>query len=278
MFTGRERGTLPPDLVPVAERLGAEIEAIEAAGDEDACRLCQRREQLTEEHTPSKKAGNSQAVLKGSIDYEQTVKSGVLSWGEPTLQQGGASELSLCGKCNNETGSWYNPEYVRFARRCAGFATPQNAGSVCAVDVTIRPQRVAKQALTTIIAASNPGITGRYPQVGRLLLDRHDRSPLAPLRLGLFLRANAAGRGTGITMSLNMERRSGRLLTEFSFWPLGWVLSFDGEPVDGTLDVSKWVEYGYHERIALKAEIPCQWAIWMYPGDFRPPEAFTGTS
>jgi hypothetical protein len=25
----------------------------------------------------------------------------------------------------------------------------------------------------------------------------------------------------------------------------------------------------------LKDAIPCQWALWIYPADFRPPEAFT---
>jgi hypothetical protein len=30
--------------------------------------------------------------------------------------------------------------------------------------------------------------------------------------------------------------QAGRLIAEFSFWPLGWVLTFDGEPALGTVE------------------------------------------
>jgi len=33
-----------------------------------------------------------------------------------------------------------------------------------------------------------------------------------------------------------LERGIGRVLAEFSFWPLGWVLTFDDATVQGALD------------------------------------------
>jgi hypothetical protein len=264
---------LSPELEAARQRIEAEVQAIEACGDENACHLCARREDLTEEHTPSKRAGNPARIVEAAIDYEQTIEQGALAWAVK-LVQGGARRRSLCGRCNNSTGSHYNPAYVRLVRRCAPLATPENARRAVAVEV-VHPQRVAKQALTTLVATMHPGVTGRFPQLRDLLLDASARGTLAPpLRLGFFLRANQGGRPTGIVASLNRESLAGRLLAEFSFWPLGWVLTFDDVPVEGTTDVSDWLHYGYNERVDLTMGVPCQWAVYSYPADFRSPAEF----
>jgi len=251
-----------------AARVQAELAAIEAVGDEKACRICGGPD-LTEEHTPSRKAGNPSRIVQGSIDYDESVRRGALTW-EMELIQGGAKSRALCETCNNRTGRWYNPAYIRLVKHCEPFATLANVGAVCDIQVAIHPQRVAKQALTTLLATSQPGVAARFPHIRRLLLDAEERGSLAPLRLGLFVRANGGGRPTAITLKLNLERRAARLIAEFSFWPLGWLLTFDDQPVEGTLDVSGWTEYGYHEKVDLQAQVPCQWAFWVYPAQFGP--------
>ena len=42
--------------------------------------------------------------------------------------------------------------------------------------------------------------------------------------------------------------------------------------MNGTLDVSGWTELAYMERGPVTVQIPCQWAISPYPGDFRGPD------
>jgi hypothetical protein len=139
------------------------------------------------------------------------------------LIQGGAKSRALCGDCNNRTGRWYNPAYIRLVKHSEPLATLANVGTVCDIQIAVHPQGVAKQALTTLLATSQPGVVARFPHIRRLLLDAEERGSLAPPRLGLFVRANRGGRPTGITMSLNLERRAARLVAEFSFWPLGWL-------------------------------------------------------
>lgn len=36
--------------------------------------------------------------------------------------------------------------------------------------------------------------------------------------------------------ALILRMQVGRLIAEFSFWPLGWVLTFGGEPALGTVE------------------------------------------
>lgn len=269
--TGERR--VPTQLEPEAIRLQAELDAVECLGHEQTCRICGAPE-LTEEHSPSKRAGNPQRIIGGSVDYDRTVASGEVQW-SMELKQGGATTDTVCGACNNSTGRWYNPAYIRLVNAAIPLAVVANAGTQqeIALDV-IHPQRVAKQAVTHLLATSQSGVTDRYPHVRRLLADAEHCETLSPLRLGMYVRVNRGGRRSGITKYLSTESGKGRLLAEFSFWPLGWVLAFDDAPVEGTLDVSDWtMTYGYHEKSALRLAVPCQWARWAYPADFGPAAA-----
>jgi hypothetical protein len=131
---------------------------------------------------------------------------------------------------------------------------------------------VAKQALTSILATSQAGVTARYPHLREMILDAELVRPLAPLRLWFYLRANDGGRSSGVASSIKIEAGRGCVLAEFSFWPLGWVLTFDDVPVDGAVDLSPWFQVGYHEKREVTLTAPCQWALTPYPCDFRSPE------
>jgi hypothetical protein len=152
-------------------------------------------------------------------------------------------------------------------------AVPENAGTTCEIRVPVlHLQRVAKQALTSILATSQAGVTARHPHLREMILNAEVARPLAPLRLWFYLRSNPGGRTTGVASSINIEASRGRVLAEFSFWPLGWVLTFEDVPVDGAIDLSSWCEVGYHEKREVTVTAPCQWALTAYPCDFRSPE------
>lgn len=254
------------------ERLRREIAAIEALSNAAACRLCGAETTLTEEHAPSKRAGNAGRMIRGMIDYAASAAGGSVVWKGDIIQ--GAKYDSLCGPCNNNTGSWYNGAYVRLVRTCDNVAMGKAAETVCKVEV-LNPPRVAKQALVSIIATSQAGLTTRYVHLRQLLLDREARGAIAPLRLWLYLKANPGGVATGLATAFDLERRRGNLLAGFSFWPLGWIMTIgDDVEAKGTLDVSAWTELAYMDRGPIVANIPCQWAISPYPGDFRGPDEF----
>jgi hypothetical protein len=257
-----------PELEAEGERLRADLAAIEAAGDEDACRLCGNPGPLTVEHAPSRAAGNDVTLVGGRIDDEATMSSGEVRWA--TDVSGGATFPTLCTPCNNNTGQMYNPSYVTFVLACRPLAIASNAGCLCQLRVARRPL-VAKQALTSLVATSQPGLTARYPVLRDLLLTRAVRRPIHPLRLWCYLMAGHVGMYTGVTASINVLRMKGRLIAGFAFWPVGWVLTLEeGEVVTGALDVSGWLELD-RDREPVTVEVPCQWAN-LYPGDFRRPD------
>lgn len=259
-----------PEVKAEATRLRAELGNIESLSDEAVCRLCGVRAPLTREHAPSKKAGNRGRMIRQAIDYVSSVASGIVKWNAEVIQ--GATSETLCRSCNNQTGAWYNPAYIKFARHCGALARPENAGKVCHLQLSFHLQRVAKQALVSLVSTSQPGLAARYPDLRALLLGKEDRRSLAPIQLWLYLRANPGARFTGITIALDLEGRKGHLVAEFSFWPLGWLMIIGDVAVERAANVSAWTELHYHNKAPVTVEVPCQWAISPYPGDFRGPD------
>src|SRR6266849_6829050 len=138
-----------PDVEDIGRRLRAEVAAIEALGSASGCRICGAQGSLTEEHAPSKRAGNRKPLLRRKIDYERSLESGEIVWTAKKIAA--ATFDALCGICNNNTGTWYNPAYVRFSDYCATIAAPGNAGRTCDIELEVHPQRVEKQELAYLL-------------------------------------------------------------------------------------------------------------------------------
>jgi hypothetical protein len=257
------------DLQAIMATLQAELGHIRSLSDNEACRLCGVRNPLTEEHAPSRAAGNTGLVLGGRIDDAATKATGHVTWTDDVPAPNGATVQTLCAYCNNNSGRRYNPAYVALVKAAESLARPENAGTSCQIGVVNRAL-VAKQALTTLVATSQPGLTTRYPHLRDLLERSGSRGHLAPLRLWCYLVANPGAWYTGIAATVNREQRIGHLVASFAFWPLGWLLTTDQAPVAGAADVSNWLEIGKHSTPVTVA-LPCQWRVTPYPIDFRSP-------
>jgi hypothetical protein len=244
---------------------------IESLGNPNTCRICGNVTDLSKEHSPSKKAGNVGKLLYAEIDPEQSKKQGWVVWKTKQIQ--GIVYQALCKRCNNNTGSWYNPAYLKFSNACSKLASRQHVGSLCTLNIKVHPQRVFKQALTSIIASCQPGLTAKYPFLRSFLVNRENKIFAEPIHLWLYLLANRGARISGIFSLVDLERKKSRLLAEFSFWPLGWILVFDKYPIFGAIEITQWGNIDYHESTELSIEVPCQWALGPYPLDFRNPKA-----
>jgi hypothetical protein len=209
-------------------------------------------------------------MVRGVIDGEGSLGSGIVAWKTEPVR--GATFETLCAPCNNRTGSWYNPAYVAFTEICRPLASAKTAGRLNSFSVALHRQRIVKQALASLIATSQPGLTARYPHLRTFLVEKEDRRPLAPVQLWLYLRANPGGMFTGLTIALSIERQQDRLVGGFSFWPLGWLMTIGDVMIEGATNVSGWTDLDYHDKSVATLEIPCEWAVSTYPGDFRSPE------
>lgn len=265
-------GSQPPSsprLLKSIETEHAAFNEIDRLGNLSSCRICSSESGLTKEHSPSKAAFNKAKLI--GLSALEPITTRFLKWKAHILQSGSQHE-SLCKNCNNNTGSWYNPTYVKFVRICSRFAKENNACKTVDINAHIYPARLFRQALTHICATCQPGLSLRYPNLKEIILNKEKSLAINPLKIGLFIRVNRGGRHSGISIFVNTVEETSRLIAEFSFWPLGWIVTFDNLPFEGTLDVTNWSAMSTDEKLHLDIRIPCQWCVSPYPGDFRQPK------
>lgn len=253
-----------------AKRLQAKVLAVGASGDKSKCRICASQPANTKEHVPPKKAFNRHTVLLRKID--ETRSGACVRW-RNEQRQGGHFEYSLCKKCNNDTGGWYGREYVGFVKACADHAVVSNAGKVITLELKdIYPARIVKQALTMICSSSGPGLTHESPELRKFLLNKDEKGLPDYLKLHMYLRCHGGGRSSGIAGIMNTNTGSSSVVSEVSWWPVGWILAFDDSQGIVEYDVSEWYKYGYDERRSITIKLPCRFAVTAYPMDFRNPD------
>lgn len=243
------------------------IKSIEDISKSNVCHICGKTEVSTE-HTPSRKAFNAKDLILLKIAKPL---SKFLAW-EPHFIQGGNFVRSLCTSCNNITGAWYNPAYINFVRACAKESILKNANQNVRVKVCSYSQRIIKQGLVHLLSISQSGIVQRFPEMADLLLDREKRGVIDTFKIGIYIRANKGARSTGLAFAVNFEKESVDIVSEFSFWPIGWILAFDKESLQGTVDITHWLNDEYNDKREFEIEIPCRWAVLQYPKDFRTPD------
>ena len=190
--------------------------AIESLGQDGMCHICGELGDLTREHTPSKKGGNVGPLQSLIVDESETNRTGWLNWRSEKIQ--GLTCKTLCKACNNNNGTWYNPSYLRFLRYCSKKALPGNAGALCSLSLQIYPQRLVKQALASLIATCQAGLTWKYPHLRQLLKERELKLSLEPLHLWLYLMADRRARTTGLAAKIDLKDRRASHCKPGGFW------------------------------------------------------------
>ena len=245
------------------------ISSVEKSSKQGVCHLCGKPE-VSREHTPSKAAFNKKdlLVLKVAKPLQR-----FLRW-ILEFQQGGNVAHTLCKECNNLSGAWYNSAYVKLARACSKYSNTNTAGQKVDVKCSTYPFRIVKQALIHVVSSSQSGLTECVPILREFLKNKEQRIENPPFRIGLYIRANTGARYTGLACGINIQQEEIDILSEFSFWPLGWVLAFEGTSLGDLCDVTSWMNLDYHDKQNIDLTVPCHWAIQAYPKDFRSPAEF----
>ncbi len=261
------------------------------------CKLCGKYKKLSKEHIPPRAAFNAGDYKIESINRYKTKSVNV--W-QTVKRQGGHFSYVLCEQCNNQTGQWYVREYAKLANACAPYAIPKNATQVVPISLSgLFPLRVFKEALTIMCATidtspgddwqfvnapSNPSIglakpdadistaINYLPALREFVLAKEVSGLTVPVKLYTYLVCDFEGRTTGVAKRFNKNTGASLLFAEFSWWPLGWVLVFEGQLSGNLLDVTDWSQRGYDEEIPITLNIPCLWVKGRAPLTFMSPE------
>lgn len=268
---------------------------------EGVCRICGTYGKLTREHFPPKGAFNRDSFKVQGINEHKRVDD-TLVWYE-TVKHGGNARYATCEQCNNVTGDWYARDYIKFVNKIQPYARPKNVG-YGEIDVErLYALRVVKQVVCSFLALIDPDenaelhaacapsakedgdllppelfmdVSQAYkalPELRKLVLDREATGFPEGVRLYMYLVAQPAGRSSSIGVMGSRSTSKVAILSELAWWPVGWVLVFDGElPDEPLLDVTEWANFGYNQEVCATLRLPCHWIQGRFPLDFRDPE------
>jgi hypothetical protein len=237
------------------------------------CHICGIEGKLSYEHVPPESAFNDHRVVRAiqkdlfNIDWDG--KKG-------DILQKGSGAHTLCGKCNNDTGSWYAAEYASWAK--------QGMEALIRIDEEDRlpffvrfsgyPLRLLKQVITMHFSTNSYGYADKHPELVRFIMDRNSRQLPPRYKIDLVL-VRGHHRSTGVYSVLNLDTRRFDIASEVAHLPFSFVLRF----VDNTNDptacerhgpIEHFADYDYDTRLSVWVQtIAGHITNAAFPGDYR---------
>lgn len=219
----------------------------------DHCALCGEKKELTFEHVPPQCAFNAKLIYVQR--HEHLTEEQNPLYGKYAKSQRGFGKYSLCGACNNNTGSWYVKDFCDFTeqglKQVEAMTTPLLKG-----EFTIRPLNVLKQILMMFISADSSGSLRSKPGLVDYLMQKENVT--YPDGIGLYMYANrsAKKRLLGYQVVLDPPETFVKHWSEINFKPFGYFLTYNSPPPNRFMtDITGMKNFAYDQvaRIGLPA-------------------------
>ena len=238
------------------------------------CRLCHESGPLTFEHVPPRAAFNDIPVYVNML--EDMIQDGYVldHLGKGRKQQRGAGQYSLCGRCNNMTGSWYGPAYVNWAYQGLRHCSHSLTAPSLAFSFDIYPLRVIKQIVCMLLSINTPNFLKSNNEIRKFVLDRESRFLPPELRIYAYHTRSQKIRMTGYAVAADLFSSESNAYGEIAFYPWGYLFCIDGAeiPDDRLIDITPFSAYRYHDWKELNFRAAVLPVETMYPGDYRTKE------
>jgi hypothetical protein len=223
---------------------------------------------MTKEHIPPEKAFNNFPLLYQKI-AERSTQEGVVHWkGEKT--QRGLYFRSLCEACNNKHGSAYGGAYVDLVRQVAervGNVREFHKMSLLGVK---RPLAILKQVMLQFVTANGAHFVTANPWVAPFIRSRTQMQFPRDVYVYIFASNACLSRKSGVSAHVDLLTGRTTVVAEFTFWPLGTVMSFGEEESSKVLTpIHHWSQYPFNYSGSVDLELSVNPVASAYPVDFR---------
>jgi hypothetical protein len=228
---------------------------------------------LSFEHVPPQSAFNNRRYIK--VKFEDGVGLGPDDLIKGPIRQGGIGEFTLCGKCNNDTGSWYGGKFVDWCYQGMNILL-RSGGNPSLIYINyLYPLPIIKQIITMFFSVNSETFCTANPELVRFVLDK-ERKNLSP-KYRFFVYYNTTGRFryTGIVGQMQVDDQftsmsKPRLMSEITFPPYGYLMTIDSEPPDTRLiEISHFADHDYTQFREMHMKLPVLPTHTIYPGDYR---------
>lgn len=238
------------------------------------CCICGRCGPLSYEHVPPEQAFNDHGVLEA--DIERLIGSDFLEYLDaPTgrKNQRGSGRHTLCGRCNNNTGSWYGPAYVEFAKQAMFLSSSLPSGGRTNFAFHIQPLNFIKQVVACFCSACGPDFATLNPDLVRFVLNRTERQLPPEFRFYLSLwdrQESHSSRQSGISSRANTQTGEIDVLAEICFPPFNLIMSLSEKSPDKRLaEITFFKQFDYNSMNTIFLNLYSLPVVTWIPADFR---------
>jgi len=239
------------------------------------CHICGKYGPLTYEHVPPRAAFNSNKAFmyfgkdiigSDNFPWDFSEKKG-------KQHQKGLGFYTLCGQCNNDTGSWYGNAFVDFTYKGyrATFNQKNNANSWTTITLPdIYPLRIIKEIVAMFFSVNNPNLSTIHQDLQALVLSKGKKG-ISKEKYGfyIYVLTGSIYRYIGIAGILSITGTT-RVLSEFSAPPFGYVFEVDPKNKRDYCDLTFFAnDFNYNERRTINLQIPILECNTYFPADYR---------
>jgi len=233
---------------------------------EGFCWLCGQYRKLTREHIPPRAAFNNNSVLLLAVE-EKTRETGRLEWNGRVEE--GLIVRSLCGDCNSRGGAKYGNHYVDFIAKVAPIVERARDREEFVLSGVRRPLSILKQIVQSFVSANGPHFVAANPWIRKFVRNSRNMDWPPNLFAYIFATNTKGGRKTGLAGFYDFEKKHIRTVAEFTFWPLGMILSFDPLDEFPVTPIHQWAKFDYSWQGQLDVPLIVNPASSAYSLDFR---------
>ena len=246
------------------------------------CHICGKKKELTFEHIPPRKANNSNRA-KAIVGDElmQHIAGNDKPWDFSNRKykdlQKGMGLYSLCQECNNNTGTSYADEYIKFATT-VGYAIHNEKIEDSSNGFTLYLKgfyvlRIIKQIFAMFASTLPELYISNRPELQKFILDKnYNEVDWSKLRLSVYAMKEGINGWTGI-MSFLMQKEEQfevKCLAELDLYPLCFVLEFDPKGECENTDITHLADgLKYDTKCDINLPLFYRSRNSLYPFDYR---------
>jgi hypothetical protein len=245
------------------------------------CCICGNNGDLSFEHVPPRAAYNKATVI--GYKWEDFTKNQMK---KGKSLQGGAGAYTLCVNCNNNTGSWYGNEYVKWSRTCLDVMRYWSIRKITFGTVflhNVYPLRFLKQIVTCFFSLTGaPGgavFANNFPGLAQFVLDKHNTTLPPGFRffMNLYKPSNTGStqlRRWPISGKISVAQdANGNLISmnssifdEIAHPPFQLVMTMENDPFREATEITSFKDYDYDEQVNIQLQLRVVDSTSPFPG------------
>lgn len=232
------------------------------------CCVCGREDMLTFEHVPPQRAFNDRRSV--IIKMDEWLELGPNALPKGPISQGGIGNYTLCGACNNNIGSWYGSSFVDWCYQGMDILIRSGGNPSLFYLNYLFPLRIIKQIISMFACVNGAGFCERNPEVRSFLLNRTKK--YLPENIKVFVYYNTSSRFRYIGMSgiLKPFEGTSTIISEISYPPFGYVMTFDGSiPDNRLLEITPFATFDYDKFTVGEISMKVLETLTPHPADYR---------